>query len=182
AKNSPKFRISFVLRTQLATLALQIGQFRGKRLNIELGWQVVNSGQIYSSCMRKTRQNRPSTSRLLSLLFNNPSSEVNYTGLKPNREGAPSKTASQPSIHCEKPHAAGHFHHLPYLCFIHRRIGLVVPRPSSPSANSGFQILDFKSPDATSPPPTWEFTCFFRPMHSALQITNRRGRFSSDLV
>src|SRR4029078_5507348 len=45
-------------------------RFRGKRLNIELGTQVVNSGQNYSSCMRKTRQNRPSTSRLPSLLFN----------------------------------------------------------------------------------------------------------------
>jgi hypothetical protein len=43
-------------------------RFRGKRLNIELGSQVVNSGQILELVFRKTRQNRPSTFRL-SLSF-----------------------------------------------------------------------------------------------------------------
>jgi len=73
----------------------QSGQFRGKRLNIESGSQVVNSGQILELEFRKTRQNRPST--FLKVPFPSfylpdfrtdyPSSEIKYTSLEPRGKG-----------------------------------------------------------------------------------------------
>jgi len=75
-------------------LAPQIGQFRGKRLNIELGQRVVNSGQKFSSCFRKTRQNRPST--FVSTLFSSATillRKLTIQVLSRGRQGALSKSA-----------------------------------------------------------------------------------------
>ena len=85
-KNPNLVRASHPAGNSRLTSPRQFGRFRGKRLNIELGSQVVNSGQIYSSWIRKNPPNRPSTSRVLLrhvclLVFNNPSSEVIYTAL-----------------------------------------------------------------------------------------------------
>ena len=52
-KNPNLVRASHPAGDWLLTSSRQFGRFRGKRLNIELGSQVVNSGQIYSSWIRK---------------------------------------------------------------------------------------------------------------------------------
>jgi hypothetical protein len=85
-------RSCFAPSRQLLTLESdQSGQFRGKRLNIELGSQVVNSGQIYSSCVRKNLPKPSFYFASFTTYFLNPSSEVNYIGLEPNRARGPLK-------------------------------------------------------------------------------------------
>jgi hypothetical protein len=82
-------RFSFVIRTQPAAtvfnspVPLDRGRFVGKRLNIELGRQVVNSGKKFSSVRQKNLSN-PSFYRSFprSRFCNHPSSEIKYTDLE----------------------------------------------------------------------------------------------------
>ena len=82
------------VKRSLLTSPRQFGRFRGKRLNIELGSQVVNSGQIYSSCLRKSPPNRPSTSRRFFDFSTILLRKLNISVLSRTGQGVSSKTAS----------------------------------------------------------------------------------------